>query len=75
MLNPQEVQSGMKWSWEPSWEPFPVNTRGRPLTPTDSESRPYQPVWTPLDGRGHGLEIYGSEGWGFESLRACRQNW
>jgi len=28
-------------------------------------------VWTPLDTHGQGLEIYGSEGWGFESLRAC----
>ena len=25
-----------------------------------------------MDARGHRLEIYGSGGWGFESLRACR---
>jgi hypothetical protein len=32
--------------------------------------------WTIVDSRGHGLEIYGSEGWGFESLRACcRSRW
>ncbi|MBT8194278.1 MAG: hypothetical protein KJP22_12810, partial [Acidimicrobiia bacterium] len=31
----------------------------------------FRPVWTPTDARGHGLEIYGSEGWEFESLRAC----
>jgi hypothetical protein len=24
-----------------------------------------------VDAHGHGLEIYGSGGWGFESLRAC----
>ena len=28
-------------------------------------------VWTSLDARGPGLEIYGPEGWGFESLGAC----
>ncbi|HVR78619.1 MAG TPA: hypothetical protein VMS99_09535 [Acidimicrobiia bacterium] len=26
--------------------------------------------WTPLDTRGHGLDIYGSGGWVFESPRA-----
>jgi hypothetical protein len=31
----------------------------------------FQSVWTPADLRGRRLEIYGSEGWGFESLRAC----
>jgi hypothetical protein len=30
-----------------------------------------QDVGTFLDAGGHRLEIYGSEGWGFESLRAC----
>jgi hypothetical protein len=28
--------------------------------------------WLPVDTDGHGLDIYGSEGWGFESLRVCR---
>jgi hypothetical protein len=28
-------------------------------------------VWTDVDTYGHRLEIYGSEGWGFGSLRAC----
>jgi hypothetical protein len=27
--------------------------------------------WTPTDAHGHGLEIYGSGGWGFKSLWAC----
>ncbi len=35
------------------------------------ESPPFRAVWTAVDGCGHRLEIYGSEGWGFESLRAC----
>ena len=28
-------------------------------------------VWTASDSHGLRLEIYGSGGWGFESLRAC----
>jgi hypothetical protein len=31
----------------------------------------FRAVWTAVDTRGRRLEIYGSEGWGFESLRAC----
>ena len=31
-------------------------------------------VWTAMDTCGYGLEIYGSEGWGFEPLRACHRN-
>jgi len=34
-------------------------------------SLPLRPVWTLMDIHGHRLEIYGSEGWGFESLQAC----
>jgi len=30
----------------------------------------FQALWTLLDTRGHGLEIYGSGGWVFESPRA-----
>ena len=30
-----------------------------------------RPAWTLVYGRGHGLAIYGSGGWVFESLRAC----
>jgi hypothetical protein len=37
------------------------------------ESPLFRAVWTVVDAHGHGLEIYGSEGWGFESLRACRR--
>jgi hypothetical protein len=41
------------------------------------ESPSFRRVWTLVDSRGHGLEIYGSEGWGSNSpsspshLRAC----
>ena len=38
------------------------------------ESLCFRPVWTVVDACGHGLEIYGSGGWGFEFLRACRLN-
>jgi hypothetical protein len=44
------------------------------------ESLSFRAVWTPVDARGHGLEIYGSEGWGLsqgdrvEFSRACHQN-
>ena len=31
----------------------------------------FQAGSTLIDTRGHRLEIYGSGGWGFESLRAC----
>ena len=43
----------------------------RVWTPVDAEARYCQALWTVLDVCGHGLEIYGSGGWGFESLRAC----
>jgi hypothetical protein len=33
-----------------------------------------QALRTPVDTHGHGLDIYGSEGWGFESLRACDES-
>jgi len=51
-------------SWEPSWEPFAVDAGG-------IEGLLFRPVWTAMDAHGRCLEIYGSEGWGFESLRAC----
>jgi hypothetical protein len=35
------------------------------------ESSCFRRVWTVVDVCGHGLEIYGSEGWGFEFSRAC----
>jgi len=38
------------------------------------ESLAFRAVWTSVDTHGHRLGIYGSEGWGFESLRACRRN-
>ena len=34
------------------------------------ENPSIRPVWTPVDAHGHGLEIYGSGGWVFESPRA-----
>ena len=45
-------------------------------TPVDGgglESPSFRPVWTPVDTYGRRLENYGSGGWGFESLRACRE--
>ena len=35
------------------------------------ESLWFRAVRTSVDAHGHRLEIYGSGGWGFESLRAC----
>ena len=35
------------------------------------EGLSFRAVWTAVDCCGHGLEIYGSEGWGFEFSRAC----
>ncbi len=32
----------------------------------------FRTVWTAADGYGRGASIYGSEGWGFEFLRACQ---
>ncbi len=34
------------------------------------ETTLFQALWTPMDTYGRRLEIYGSEGWGFESCRA-----
>ena len=45
---------------EPSWKPFAVDGGG-------IESLSFRAV----DVCGHGLGIYGSGGWEFESLRAC----
>ena len=38
------------------------------------ERLPLRAVRTAVDACGHGLEIYGSEGWGFEFSRACKRN-
>ena len=38
------------------------------------ESLSFRAVWTSVDAHGHPLEIYGSEGWGFESLRRATQD-
>ena len=46
----------------------------RPRTPVDSKAQSFQPAWTPVDTHGHGLEIYGSGGWVFESPRARRRS-
>ncbi len=58
-------------AWEPIWEPTAVDGCGRVWTQVKHGSFPFRAVWTPVDCCGHFLEIYGSEGWGFESLRAC----
>jgi hypothetical protein len=48
-----------------------VNPYGRrPWRPVDSQARSFRSGWTPVDAGGHGLETYGSEGWGLESSRA-----
>ena len=60
--------------WEPSWEPFAVDTCGRVWTQGGIEALSFRPVWTAVDAHGHRLEIYGSGGWGFEFLRACCRN-
>jgi hypothetical protein len=58
-------------SREPSWEPSSVDWYGPAVDSSGTGSLQFQSVWTPVDLRGRRLEIYGSEGWGFESLRAC----
>jgi hypothetical protein len=45
--------------------------RWTPVDPGRLESPSFRPGWTAVDAHGHGLEIYGSGRWGFESLRAC----
>jgi hypothetical protein len=52
---------------EPSWEPFAVDWGGRLWTLVKLESRSFLRTWALMDARGHGLEIYGSEGWGSNS--------
>jgi len=47
---------------------------GFPWTATDARgtrNRSDQAKWTSVDNPGHLVEIYGSEGWGFEFSRAC----
>jgi len=48
-----------------------VDCHVRPWTSLDSEVCRSRLAWTDLDAHGPGLEICGSGGWGFESLRAC----
>jgi hypothetical protein len=48
--------------------------RGLVWTAADArgtESLSFRAVWTAVDTHRHRLEIYGSEGWGFEFSRAC----
>ena len=62
--------------WEPSWEPFAVDFHGRLWTAMDGyglRTGWLRTVWTAADGYGRPASIYGSEGWGFEFLRACQQ--
>ncbi len=47
--------------------------RGSCVDPGGIGSLQVRPAWTLVDASGHGLEIYGSGGWGFESLRACHR--
>ena len=49
---------------------------GRLRTATDDYGQRtgwFRTVWTAADFYGRGASIYGSEGWGFEFLRACQQ--
>ena len=49
---------------------------GRLWTATDDYGQRtllFRTVWTAADGYGRAASIYGSEGWGFEFLRACQQ--
>jgi hypothetical protein len=64
------VRCGDLSPWEPSWEPFAVDGREPLRTQMDVEPFRSGRVWTVADTHGPGLEIYGSEGWGFESSRA-----
>ena len=77
----------------PEWEQLiaPVETQNLvPITPTATSvvvdlgaklgAIRCGPVWTAVDSCGHGLEIYGSEGWGLspndrcEFSRACQRS-
>jgi hypothetical protein len=58
--------------WEPIWEPIALDGCGRLWTRVDLEafdSGLCGRQWTAVDGSGQPLEIYGSEGRGFEFLR------
>ncbi len=47
---------------------------GRLRTATDGYGQRtvwFRTLWTATDGYGRVASIYGSEGWGFEFLRAC----
>ena len=55
--------------------PIAVDSFGRPWTAMDAcgnEIRPLRHVWTAGDTCGRRLEIYGSEGCEFKSLRGVR---
>jgi hypothetical protein len=60
--------------WEPSWEPFPTDGREGRWRSADARPLSSDRVWTVADATGRGLLTPGSQGWGFESLRACHRS-
>jgi hypothetical protein len=50
--------------------PFGVDLLRACIDSDGHGSLPFQDIWTAADAHGHRLEIYGSEGWVFESPRA-----
>ena len=61
MLRQRESSSsdGQHPRREPIWEPFALDLCGRLWDVCGIESLPFRAVWTAVDARGHGLEIYG----------------
>jgi len=59
---------------EPSWEPTHVDPPNLPWTLLDTTPPLTRQVATRPDACGRHLTTYGSEGWGFESLRARHTN-
>ena len=71
------VSAAQRWSAPSSGANLGANSSGRLWTGMDGcglGGLLFLAVWTAVDGCGHGLEIYGSGGWGFEFLRACQRN-
>ena len=59
---------------EPSWEPTQLDRPDPIWTPVDTTPPLSRHVATRPDLHGRHLTTYGSEGWGFESLRARDTN-
>lgn len=57
--------------WEPSWGAILCGRGWTRMNAVGLKGPSFHALWTLLDTRGCGLEIYRSGGWGFESLGAC----